>query len=98
MDKNKIAHVDYLNYSQGDAAAQKNFVQEFGDSLAYMGFAIVKNHGVTEDLREKLFEVSIKFLNCQKMSSENMKMNCCTVNEDISLKIKKVQRENRCQI
>lgn len=61
MDKNKIAHVDYLNYSQGDAAAQKNFVQEFGDSLAYMGFAIVKNHGVTEDLREKLFEVSIKF-------------------------------------
>jgi hypothetical protein len=24
MDKNKIAHVDYLNYSQGDAAAQKN--------------------------------------------------------------------------
>ena len=58
MSKNAIAHVDYLDYSQGDAATRQKFIEEFGDSFSNMGFAIVKNHGVTEELRTKLFEVS----------------------------------------
>lgn len=61
MDKNKIANVDYLDYSQGDAATRAKFIQEFGDSFSNMGFAIVKNHGVTPELRARLFEVSKKF-------------------------------------
>lgn len=61
MNKNKIAHVDYLDYSQGDDQTRARFIQEFGDSFSNMGFAIVKNHGVTEELRAKLFEVSKKF-------------------------------------
>ena len=61
MDKNAIANVDYLDYSQGDAATRKKFIQKFGDSFSNMGFAIVKNHGVTEELRNKLFDVSKKF-------------------------------------
>src|SRR6056300_1583130 len=61
MSKNAIAHVDYLDYSQGDAATRQKFIEEFGDSFSNMGFAIVKNHGVTEELRTKLFEVSKAF-------------------------------------
>jgi isopenicillin N synthase-like dioxygenase len=61
MDKNAIATVDYLDYSQGDAATRQAFIQKFGDSFSNMGFAIVKNHGVTEELRNQLFDVSKRF-------------------------------------
>ncbi len=61
MDKNKIAHVDYLDYSQGSEEARKAFIQAFGDSFSNMGFAIVKNHGVTAELRNKLFAASKAF-------------------------------------
>jgi isopenicillin N synthase-like dioxygenase len=61
MDKNKIAVVDYLDYSQGDEETRSKFVQEFGDSFSNMGFAIVRNHGVTEELKAQLFDVSKKF-------------------------------------
>ena len=57
MNKNQIAHVDYLDYSQGDAETRQAFVQTFGDSFSNMGFAIVKNHGVSAEFRAKLFEV-----------------------------------------
>lgn len=61
MDKNKIANLDYHDYSQGTSEVRANFIKEFGDSFSNMGFAIVKNHGVTAELRSKLFEVSKKF-------------------------------------
>ena len=61
MDKNKIATVDYLDYSQGDATTRAAFIKSFGDSFSNMGFAIVKNHGVTTELRNQLFDVSKKF-------------------------------------
>lgn len=61
MDLNKIAVVDYHDYSKGDAATREKFIKEFGDSFSNMGFAIVRNHGVTTELRSKLFEVSKKF-------------------------------------
>ena len=66
MDKNKIANVDYHDYSQGDAATRSQFIQEFGDSFSNMGFAIVKNHGVTPELRARLFEVSKKWKGSSK--------------------------------
>ena len=61
MNKNKIANVDYLDFSEGDADRRKKFIQEFGDSFSNMGFAIVKNHGVTAELKSKLFTVSKAF-------------------------------------
>lgn len=61
MDKNKIAVVDYKDYVSGDPQKRAKFIQEFGDSFSNMGFAIVRNHGVTEELREKLFTVSKAF-------------------------------------
>ena len=61
MDKNKIANVDYHDYSQGTEESRQRFIQEFGDSFSNMGFAIVKNHGVTPELRARLMEVSKAF-------------------------------------
>jgi isopenicillin N synthase-like dioxygenase len=63
MDKNKIAVVDYKDYSDGSVESKQKFIQEFGDSFANMGFAIVRNHGVTKTLKDKLFEVSKAFFN-----------------------------------
>jgi isopenicillin N synthase-like dioxygenase len=61
MSKNEIAVVDYNDYTSGDADKRKNFIQSFGDSFSNMGFAIVRNHGVSEELKAKLFEVSKAF-------------------------------------
>jgi len=61
MNDNKIANVDYLDFSQGTPESRRKFIQEFGDSFSNMGFAIVKNHGVTAVLRKRLFEVSRHF-------------------------------------
>jgi isopenicillin N synthase-like dioxygenase len=61
MDKNKIAVVDYHDYSSDDPTKRSQFIQEFGDSFSNMGFAIVKNHGVSEELKTKLFDVSKAF-------------------------------------
>ena len=78
MNKNQIAHVDYLDYSQGDAETRQAFVQTFGDSFSNMGFAIVKNHGVSAELRAKLFEVSKQFFELPedlKRAYEDEKLN-----------------------
>lgn len=61
MDMNKIAVVDYQDYISGDPKKREDFIRDFGDSFANMGFAIVRNHGVTPELRQKLFEVSKAF-------------------------------------
>lgn len=58
-DKNKIATVDYHAFLNEDT--RDSFIKEFGDSFANMGFAVVENHGVTKELREKLYDVAIKF-------------------------------------
>lgn len=61
MDKNKIAVVDYNDYISGEETKRQNFIKEFGDSFSNMGFAIVRNHGVTKELKDQLFKVSKAF-------------------------------------
>ncbi len=56
MNKNTIARVDYTDYISGDPQRKARFIQTFGDSFANMGFAIVANHGVENDLRNSLFD------------------------------------------
>ncbi len=61
MTKDIIAVVDYFDFISNDTALRSKFIKNFGDSFVNMGFAIVKNHGVTEELRDELFEVSRSF-------------------------------------
>lgn len=58
-NKDKIAVVDYHDFL--DPNKKNQFIQEFGDSFSNMGFAIVENHGVTNELRDRLYEVAEKF-------------------------------------
>ncbi|PWJ40070.1 isopenicillin N synthase family dioxygenase [Sediminitomix flava] len=61
MTSVEIAKVDFLDFVSGDAERKEKFVQEIGDSFAEIGFVIVKNHGVSKELRDKLYEASKKF-------------------------------------
>ena len=61
MDQDTIAVVDYNDYVSEDASKKQAFIQNFGDSFSNMGFAIVKNHGVTAELRDELLLVSEAF-------------------------------------
>ena len=61
MNKNVIAVVDYSDYTSGDSIKREQFTQDFGNSFSNMGFAIVKNHGVTAELKEKLMATSKAF-------------------------------------
>ena len=63
MDKDTIAVVDFNDYISGDPDKKATFVKTFGDSFSNMGFAIVRNHGVTPELRAKLLKVSKAFFN-----------------------------------
>jgi len=75
MDKNAIAVVDYNDYTSGNGSKREKFIKEFGDSFSNMGFAIVRNHGVTSELKAKLFEVSKAFFSLDaaiKLKYENL--------------------------
>ena len=63
MNKNVIAKVDYHDFISGDENKRAKFIKEFGDSFANMGFAIVSNHGVTEEEKQALYHVSETFFN-----------------------------------
>ena len=54
MNRDVIAVVDYNDYTSGNPSKREQFIQSFGDSFANMGFAIVRNHGVTAELKAKL--------------------------------------------
>lgn len=75
MDKNVIAVVDYNDYTSGDSVRRKAFTQAFGDSFSNMGFAIVRNHGVTAELKAKLMAISKAFFELDvevKLTYENL--------------------------
>jgi len=75
MDKNAIAVVDYSDYTSGNQVKRELFIQCFGDSFSSMGFAIVRNHGVTPELKAKLMATSKAFFEMDvdvKLKYENL--------------------------
>lgn len=61
MTKDEIAVVDYHDYISNDNHKRLAFIKSFGDSFSNMGFAIVRNHGVSAELRKELLTVSKSF-------------------------------------
>lgn len=53
----KIETVDYHDFISGDTARKAAFVKKLGDAFSEIGFAIVANHGVSEDLKAKLLQL-----------------------------------------
>lgn len=75
LDTNEIAVVDYLDYTSNDNEKRNAFIKNFGDSFSNMGFAIVRNHGVSAKLRQELLAISKAFFELpqsQKKNYENL--------------------------
>ena len=53
-----VPTVDYHDFISGAPEKRNNFIQNLGDAFSQIGFVIVKNHGVSEELRQQLFQVS----------------------------------------
>jgi isopenicillin N synthase-like dioxygenase len=58
MALQKIPTIDYQDFISNDIEKRNNFIQDLGDAFSQIGFVIVKNHGVSEKLRQQLFNVS----------------------------------------
>lgn len=53
---NHIPTVDLNDYLKGDASQKASFVKALGDSFSGIGFAIVANHGVPEEVITKSYD------------------------------------------
>ena len=56
MSFDTIPTVDLQKFTSGNSELKKEFVEELGDSFSGIGFAIVENHGLTDELRKNLYD------------------------------------------
>jgi len=56
MSLSHIPTVDLKQYTQGTEAEKAAFVKQLGDSFSDIGFAIVANHGVSQDTIDKAYK------------------------------------------
>ncbi|WP_026995328.1 isopenicillin N synthase family dioxygenase [Flectobacillus major] len=57
----KIPSLDLADFTSGDTERKAKFVQDLGTAFNNIGFVAVKNHGLTDDLTHKLYDVVQKF-------------------------------------
>ena len=67
--KMSIRVVDYQDYKSEDLQKRQQFIQNLGHSFSEIGFAIVSNHGVSEELKAKLFDLVDRYF----QQSEDLK-------------------------
>ncbi len=51
-----IPSLDLADFTSGDATLKANFVAQLGEAFNDIGFVAIKNHGLTEALRNNLYE------------------------------------------
>ena len=51
-----IPSLDLNDFRQGDTAAQRQFVADLGDAFTRIGFVAIKNHGLSDELTEQLYD------------------------------------------
>tara|TARA_Y100000768_G_scaffold106349_1_gene77961 strand:+ start:1074 stop:2018 length:945 start_codon:yes stop_codon:yes gene_type:complete len=52
---NKVPTLDISKYTSGNQDLVKEFSEDLGNSFNQTGFAIIKNHGLTEEITKKLY-------------------------------------------
>lgn len=57
----EIPSFDLADFTSGDAQKKAQFVQNIGNAFNNIGFIAVKNHGLTNELRENLYAASQTF-------------------------------------
>jgi isopenicillin N synthase-like dioxygenase len=58
---NEIPSLDLSDFTSGNNERKSQFVQQLGSAFQDIGFVAIKNHGLTDDLREKLYASVQKF-------------------------------------
>lgn len=56
-----IPSIDLAEFTSGDSKLKNKFVGELGAAFTNIGFVALKNHGLSEELREKLYAAVQKF-------------------------------------
>lgn len=56
-----IPSLDLADFKSGDSEKKAQFVADLGRAFNNIGFVAIKNHGLTDELREKLYETIQKF-------------------------------------
>ena len=51
-----IPSLDLQNFQQGSHSERKQFVQDLGEAFNHIGFVALKNHGLTDQTTEQLYE------------------------------------------
>ena len=57
----EIPSLDLADFSQGDEASRAKFVEELGAAYQNIGFVAIKNHGLSDELTEKLYAAVQQF-------------------------------------
>lgn len=57
----EIPSLDLADFTSGDADKKKAFVQALGDAYNSIGFVAIKNHGLTDQMTEKLYSTIQSF-------------------------------------
>lgn len=57
----EIPSLDLADFNSGDSEKKAAFVEKIGAAFNNIGFVAVKNHGLSEDLRAKLYDTVQKF-------------------------------------
>jgi isopenicillin N synthase-like dioxygenase len=53
---NTVPSLDLADFTSGDAAKRQQFVADLGAAFTDIGFVAIKNHGLTPDLTDNLYE------------------------------------------
>ncbi|WP_353717929.1 2-oxoglutarate and iron-dependent oxygenase domain-containing protein [Dyadobacter sp. 676] len=53
---NEVPSLDLADFTSGDARRKQQFVEDLGAAFTNIGFVAVKNHGLSDDLRNNLYE------------------------------------------
>ena len=57
----EIPSLDLADFTSGDAEKKEAFIQALGDAYNNIGFVAIKNHGLTDEMTEKLYSTIREF-------------------------------------
>ena len=58
---NEVPSLDLADYTSGDASKKAKFVADLGSAFTNIGFVAIKNHGLSDELRIKLYDIVQRF-------------------------------------
>lgn len=57
----QVPSLDLSDFTSGDAQKKAKFVADLGSAFTNIGFVAIKNHGLSDDLRIKLYDIVQRF-------------------------------------